>query len=169
MAATARACQADALRDDELPGSETTAARGALDRPGPARGAHEWLMRPVRCDERQRFRRPILLDPPSAHGDSPPVRNLYYPDLDALPPGAISPATGAFHGHPAHPTPQCHHSTPRVRAHHDRRHRRGDAFSHGLSVGEQELPCTPNGPVPAALRQVSQRSHAPVFEPGRNS
>ena len=41
--------------------------------------------------------------------------------------------------------------------------------SHGLSVGEQELPCTPNGPVPAALRQVSQRSHAPVFEPGRNS
>src|SRR5258708_19694926 len=125
MAATGRACQADAVRDDDLPGSEEAAARRALDRPGSAGGAHEWLMRPVRCYERQRFRRPVLLHPASPHGDSPPVRNLYYPDLDALLPEAISRATGAFHAYPSGPAPQCNFrcpSTPPLSAHLDLPH-----------------------------------------------
>src|SRR6266511_3723143 len=50
---------------------------------------------PLGCDERQGFQRAVLLDPPSAQSDTPPAGNLYYPDLDALCPGAISPATGA--------------------------------------------------------------------------
>src|SRR2546423_757555 len=53
-------------------------------------------MRPVCCDERQCLRRPVFLDPPSPHGDSPPDRNLYYPDRDAPPGGSGKPRGPPF-------------------------------------------------------------------------
>ena|SRR5436309_3680725 len=87
MPAARRARQTDPLRDVQLAGLESPAARRALNCPGSTRRAHQRLVRPVCRDERQRLGRPVLLDAPSAHGHSPLVGNLYYPGRTALPQG----------------------------------------------------------------------------------
>src|SRR5213083_3111330 len=83
MPAASRAGQRDPLRDDQLAGLYTSTSRGALNRPGPTRRAHQGFMRPVCGDERQRLGCPVLLDAPSAHGFSPLLGNLYYPGTAA--------------------------------------------------------------------------------------